>query len=159
MECTSLENIRASITDAATKTIDFTKNNKNHRIHNPVVERLSNQQKELRLCISSTVNNEKVIELKTQRNRILHDIANILSEHKNRERDNLASEIDKYHNDNTKMYQVIKFTNRKPLQNLIVHDKAGRNVAEPNAICNIIRDYFKAHFIDPKAIQDLLIHQ
>ena len=31
MECISLENILASITDAATKTIGFTKNNKNHR--------------------------------------------------------------------------------------------------------------------------------
>ena len=36
MECTSWENIRVSITDAATKTIGFTKNNKNHRIYNPV---------------------------------------------------------------------------------------------------------------------------
>ena len=34
--------------------------------------------------------------------------------------DNLALEIDKCHNDNTKMYQAIKFINTKPLQNLIV---------------------------------------
>ena len=58
-------------------------NNKNHRIHSSVVELLSDQLKELRLRFSSTVNNEKVIELKTQRNRILHDIANILNEDKN----------------------------------------------------------------------------
>ena len=148
MECTSWENIRASITDAATKTIRFAKNNKNHRTHNHVVERLSNQQKELRLRISSTVNDEKVRELKTQRNRILHDIANVLNEDKNRKLDNLASEIDKCHNDNTKMYQEIKFINRKPLQNLIVHNKSGRNVKEPNAVYNIIRDHFKAHFND-----------
>ena len=150
MECISWENIRASITDGATKTIGFTKNNKNHRIHNPVVKRLSNQQKELRFRISSTVNNEKVRELKTQRNGILHDIANMLNEDKNCELDNLASEINKCHNDNTKMYQAIKFINRKPLQNLMVHDKADRNVTEPNAVYKIIKDHFKANFNDPK---------
>lgn len=42
IECTSCENIRASITDAATKTIDFTKNNKNQRIYKHVVQQLSN---------------------------------------------------------------------------------------------------------------------
>ena len=99
MECNSWENIWASITDAATKTIGFTKNNKKHRIHSPAVERLSNQQKGLLLRISFTVNNEKVIELKTQRNRVLHDIDNILNEDKNRELDDLASEIGKCHND------------------------------------------------------------
>ena len=145
MECTSWENIRGSITDAATKTIGFTKNNKNHRIYNPVAERLSKQQKELRLRISSTVNTEKVRELKTQRNRKLHDIANMLNEDTNRELDNLASEIDKCHNDNTKMYQAIKFINRKPLQNLMVHGKAGRNVTELNAVYNIIIETTSKH--------------
>ena len=90
-----------------------------------------------------------MIELKTQRNRILHDITNILNEDKNRELDNLAPEIDKCHNDNTKMYRAIKFINRKPLQNLIVHDKAGRNVTESNTVYKIIRDHFKAQFNDP----------
>ena len=75
MKCASWEHILVSITDAATKTTDFTHNSQNHQIHIPAVERLSNQQKELSLRISSTVNNEKVKELKTQCNRILHDIA------------------------------------------------------------------------------------
>ena len=110
---------------------------------------VSNQQKEFRLRIGSTVNNEKVRELKKQCNRI-YDIANMLNENKNREIDILASEIGKHHNDNTKMYQVIKCINRKPLQNLMVHGKAGRNVTEPNAVYSFIRDHFKAHFSDPK---------
>ena len=90
-----------SATNAATKKIGLTKYNKNHGTYYPVVERLSNQQKELR--ISSIVNNEKMRQLKTQCNRILHDIAIVLNGGKNREIDNLASEIDK-HNDNTKIY-------------------------------------------------------
>ena len=73
MESISRENVRASITDAATKTIGFTKNNKNHRIHNSAVERSSNQQKELRLRISFTVNNKKArVENTTQRNTPWH---------------------------------------------------------------------------------------
>ena len=46
----------------------------------------------------------------------------------------MDSETDKCYNDDTKMYQTIKFINRKPLQNLMVHDEAGRNVTESNAI-------------------------
>ena len=78
---------------------------------------------------------------------------NIFSQDKNRKLDNLASAIDKCHNDNTKMYQTTKCINRKPLQNFIVHDKAGRNVTEPNAIYSIIGDHFKAHFKDPKELK------
>ena len=48
------------------------------------------------------------------------------------------------------MYQAVKFINRKPLQNLMVNDKAGRNVTETNEIYNVIRDHFKTHFSDPK---------
>ena len=106
----------------------------NHRIQNPIIEFLSNQQKELPFRISSRVNNEKLSELKTQRNRILHDTANILNEDKNHELGNLASKIDKCNNDNPKMYQATKFVNRKSLKAPIVHDKFDRNVTEPNAV-------------------------
>ena len=61
---------------------------------------------------------------------------------------NQASETDKCHNNNTKLYQAIKFMNRKPLRNLI-RDKSGRNVTKPNAVYNI-RDHFKAHINDLK---------
>ena len=89
-------------------------------------------------------------ELKTQCSTILHDIANILNEDKNCELDNLALEIDKCRNDTTKMYQVVKFNDRKPLENLMTSDKAGRNVTEPNAVYNIIIYHFKSHFKDQR---------
>ena len=44
---------------------------------------------------------------------MLHDIASMLYEEKNRQLDNLASEINKCHNDKTKMYQAVKFIKRK----------------------------------------------
>ena len=62
------------------------------------------------------------------------------------ELDNLALEIGKCHNDNTKIYRAIKFINGKTLQNLMVHVKADRNVREPDTAYNIIRNHFKAHF-------------
>lgn len=49
----------------------------------------------------------------TPSNRMLHDIASMLYEEKNRQLDNLASEINKCHNDKTKMYQAVKFIKRK----------------------------------------------
>ena len=74
----------------------------------------------------------------------------MLNKYKNRKIDNLASEIDKCHNDNTTMYQAIKYINRKAPQNLLVHGKDGRNVTEPKAVYNIIRNQVKAHFNDQK---------
>ena len=88
--------------------------------------------------------------MKTQRNRRLHDITNRLNGDNVLELDNLALEIGKCHNDNTKMYRVIKFINSKTLQNLMVHVKADRNVTEPDAVYNIIKNHFKAHFSHPK---------
>ena len=44
----------------------------------------------------------------------------MLNEDKNRELENLTSEIDKYHNDNAKIHQALKLINRKSLQNLMV---------------------------------------
>ena len=32
----------------------------------------------------------------------------------------------------------------------LLNDKAGRNVTEPNAVYNFIREHFKVHFNDPK---------
>ena len=106
MEHTSWENTKRVSPTAVTKTVGFTNQNKNNRIENPAGERLSNQRKKLRLCISTTINNEKVRELKTQCNRILHDIASILNEDKNRELYNLALEIHKCHNNNAKIWLV-----------------------------------------------------
>lgn len=60
----------------------------------------------------------------------------------------MASEIEKFYNGNFRMYQTIKFINRKLLQNLMVHGKPGRNVTETNA--RNVRDHFKACFNDPK---------
>ena len=48
------------------------------------------------------------------------------------------------------MYQVVKFNDRKPLENLMTSDKAGRNVTEPNAVYNIIIYHFKSHFKDQR---------
>ena len=61
----------------------------------------------------------------------------MLNKEKNRELDNLASEIDKRHNDNTKIYQAVKFITGKPLQYLMVHENASRNITEPNVVYNI----------------------
>ena len=69
----------------------------------------------------------------------------MLNEDKNRELDILATMI------NVTMItsKCTKLSNLST-ENLVVHDKAGRNVTEPIVIYNIIRDHFKAHFNDPK---------
>ena len=91
----------------------------------------------------------KVNELKQERNTILHNIANILNDDKNRELDQIATHIDDNFYNNTKMYQAVKLLKRKPIQNQSIHDKHGRNITDPNEVYIIIREHFKSHFTDP----------
>ena len=144
------KNIEESITNAATEAVGFTKKIRNNRAYNPQVEQLSIRQKQLRLQISNTNDVVKAKELKQERNNILHNIANILNEEKNRELDQMATNIDANYHNNTKMYQAVKLLKRKPIQNPFIHDKNGRNVTKPNEIHDIIREHFQSHFNDPK---------
>ena len=38
--------------------------------------------------------------------------------------------------------------NRKPYENLFVHDENGRNVTAPQEIYNVVANHFKNHFFD-----------
>ena len=81
-ETTNWKQIEQAIIETATETVGYKQKHQRHRVHNPEIERLSRQQKEIRLAISQTDNNDKVKELKQQRNRILHQIENSLNEQK-----------------------------------------------------------------------------
>ena len=78
-QTTNWKQIEQAIIKTATKTVGYKQKHQQHRVHNPEIERLSRQiktrqQKEIHLAISQTDNNDKVKELKQQRNRILHQI-------------------------------------------------------------------------------------
>jgi hypothetical protein len=73
-EITNWKHIEQAIIQSATETVGYRQKHQRQRIHNPEIEELSKQQKEIRLAISKTDNNDRVKELKQQRNRILHQI-------------------------------------------------------------------------------------
>ena len=87
--------IKEKIMKAANETAGKCTRLKNGRRSNPAVEELSEKQKKIRVQISNTVNVERVIKLRSERNNILKEIQRINNEEKEKELEEKVSEIEK----------------------------------------------------------------
>ena len=119
----------------------------NIRKHDPEVEKLSEEQKMIRLQISNSSNVIEVRRMKEKRNKIMRNIKEKLSETKEKEIDEKLKEINNM-KDDSKMFKSVKLLNQKKYQNPIVQDEKGRNVTQPAKIYEIIKDHFNDHFND-----------
>ena len=78
----------------------------------PIIEELSNQQKQIKLRIEHTIGREEIKELKRERNNILRKIHTII---KKKEEENLLSQIkdiEQSKNDSRHMFKAIQFINK-----------------------------------------------
>ena len=80
--------LKACINESAKKTVGYKQNRVNGRMHSAEVQELSDKQKDLRTQITACQEVNKVADLRTQRNRILHQIKD--TNLKLKERDILA---------------------------------------------------------------------
>ena len=150
IEDLSWSNLQECIVESATSTIGMEKEHGKKRRHNADIELLSTKQKQIRMQINNTDDNVKVTALRGQRNKILHEIAKILIDEKNKEIEEKLREIDNM-SDSTKMFKVLKTLERKQYENPYVHDEHGKCVSNPTQIYNIVRNHFKSHFFDENA--------
>ena len=111
---------------------------------------MSEKQKELRIRINNCKVIDKRKEMKSERNRILHNIKKTIIEDKEKQLDEKIKEIDKT-KDTTKMFKAIKELTRKKLENTYVHDETGKSVTNPQEIYNIINKHFQEQFNDETA--------
>ena len=92
----SWENVANHITEAAKEVVGFRTSNKNNRQNNSGVQKLSEEQKEIRLQISTCKDTEKRKELKLKRNRIImHKIKTMLEADKEIELNHKIDDIEK----------------------------------------------------------------
>ena len=121
-----------------------------HRNRTPdeEIKALCNKQKELRLKIHNTTDEEKRRQLKTERNRIQHQISERALKLRNLELDQQVEEIQKNADDATLMYRAVKTMNRKKFENPKVQDEDGKLAATPNEILDITTKFFKSKFRD-----------
>ena len=126
-------------------SINTTKNKPN-RTPNIAINDLSRQQKELRIRIQNTKDSEEIINLKTERNKILHSIRSLTIKHRNEELDKKVEDIEKSKNNASSMFKATKSLNRKPFENPKLQDKFGKQTTNPNDILDIVTDHFQQKF-------------
>ena len=73
-EAIEWKTIQSKISEAAELIVGFSRTHNNNRPENEEVEKISKQQKELRIKINNSKDIEKARAMKTERNKILHQI-------------------------------------------------------------------------------------
>jgi exonuclease III len=142
------DRVKVMINESAEKTVGYRQNRVRDRKYNAEVQKLSDQQKDLRVQITACQDVDKVRGLKHQRNQILARIKKKNLDLK--ERDILAKiAIINDSKDTAKTFKAIRELSRKPAENPYVHDAKGRHITQPNAIYKTVRAHFNDHFNDP----------
>ena len=123
------------------------KNTHGHK-YNEEVEKLSTEQKELRLKINQCRDTAKMAQLKFQRNNLMRELTAKLKEIETKEIETKIEEINKA-KDCRRTFQAIKMLNRKPSENMFIHDKDGKNVTSPDQVYKIVHNHFETVFNKP----------
>ena len=141
----SIEKLKDSIREIAEKHIGYKEVTKNRQVDDEEVNRLSKEQKCLRLAIQNSEDPKKIEKLKSERKQILKTMEKRIKKLKGEEIDRLVNEIEKA-KDDKKMFKAVPNTNRKTVQNQFVYNKEGQCVTKPEDIHKIIETHFKEHF-------------
>ena len=146
----SWKDVSQTIIKTAENTVGFVKRNQKNSKSDHEIEALSEEQKKLKLKIDQCQDHNKICEMKTQRNNIMHQIQNKIHENQEKEIDKVITEIEET-KDNTKMYKAIKLLNRKPYENPYINDEEGKRITNEQDMYEAIRNHFQQHFFDPTA--------
>ena len=142
--------IQNSITSTAKVTIGYLdKVHNSNNIYCDKIAILSQQQKYLRQKISNCQEVEKENDMKTERNKILHQTGDKVKKHKEQLLENKLSDINNAEG-NAQMFKAVKTLNRKQQENPSIHDKKGKSITKKQEIHNGIKEHFSNHFFDKK---------
>ncbi|GFR64043.1 endonuclease-reverse transcriptase [Elysia marginata] len=141
----ALDNINTTLLEAAKETLPPIIQKHANRF-SPEIEKLSKQQKEIRLSINNTNNDETNKKLKAERNKLLHQIKVKSLENANNRIDNLVEEIQNCNSGSAQMYQDVKAIFRKPTRPITVKNKEGALVENDNEKARILKDYFSEKY-------------
>ena len=141
----SWTNVQQAIKESAKASAGVNTCNKQKRTANDTISELSNRQKDLRLQIQNTDNEERKIKLRNERNRVLHTIRKTILEQRNEELEKKVQKINEANSDNA-MFKAVKLLNQKHYENPSVEDSSGKLVINPNQTLEIVADFFKEKF-------------
>ena len=115
------------------------------KIYNKEVERMSREQKEIRMKIECERNPTKIPVMKKERKAIQKKISAEVKRIREQEIDEIVEEIEKT-KDDARMFKAVKKIDRKPYENPVVHDEDGKSATTPQEIYKIVREYFHKQF-------------
>ena len=110
---------------------------------------LSQQQKHLRQKIANCKEIEKINNMKTERNKILHQMQDKVKKHKEQLLENKLSDINNAEG-NAQMFKAVKMLNKKQYENPSIHDKKGKSIENRQEIHNVMKENFSNHFFYKK---------
>ena len=95
--------------------------------------------------------------MKTERNKILHQIRDKVKKHKEQLLENKLSDINNAKG-NAQMFKAVKLLNRKQYENPSIHDKKGKSITNKQEIRNVMKEHFSNQFFDKKITKILTMN-
>ena len=146
----ALAKILKCVEKSAASTVGILKHNKTARYTNdPLVVKLSQEQKALRLSIYQSGKSEDRTKLRKERNIILRHISERLKELAIQQADSLSEEITST-DDCRKMFRAARALKVSgPPPSLAVHNSEGNFIGTDQGKADAIREWFSKQFTDP----------
>ena len=119
----------------------------NRRMHDQIIQEMSEKQKQPRLNLSQCNNTTMYKALKKERKKILHEIKHRLKQNKEQELNQKVSQLD-HIEDASKMYKSVKILQQKSFINPYVYDENKKCITKPSEIYKVVRGHFEKHFND-----------
>ena len=116
----------------------------------PELAQMSAKQRDVRLCINITTDNQQRQQLKQQHNSVLHDMRRKALANSSAILDERAAEVERLH-DGARMFRVVRLLCRRPHLQAVVHDEHGHTV-DPAEVGRRVTEYFDQQFRDDVAI-------
>ena len=130
-ESNDIQNLITSTAKVTTGYLNRVHNSNN--IYCDEIAILSQQQKHLRQKISNCKEVAKINNIKTERNKILHQIQDKVKKHKEQLLENKLSDINNAKG-NAQMFKAVKILNRKQYGNPSIHDKKDKSITNKQEI-------------------------
>ena len=130
---------------AAETHAGYKKKVNNHQISDPDLERMSKEQKEIRLQIENCKDPEKNKQLRKSRKEILKEMNQKVRDAREKRAEDLVGEVENA-KDHTRMFKAAKALHMKHQKIQFVHDDQERCVSQPQEVQKIIEQHFMKHF-------------
>ena len=142
-----LKGMQTIIRQAGEASVSLCKNNKHTKNYDHELSILSKKQKDLRIRMQNLKNTDQKSTLKTERNKILHNIRARQIKLNNKEIDRNIEGKDLSKNDSA-MFKATRLLNQKTFENPKVEDSEEKLATRPGDILDIVSNYFKDKFVD-----------